>query len=101
MFIKSNIEHLTMALSEISTRLKCFGFLNVMKAKSYAFYYVFFPGNILSWDYDSFDQRLTANYCEDGANDKLKEVNVYKTFVDFFESSFMDGKVTLKGFIYF
>ena len=53
-----------------------------MKAKSYAFYHVFFPGNILSWDYDSFVQRLAANYCEDGTNDKLREVNVYKIFVD-------------------
>ena len=70
-----------------------------MKAKSYAFYHVFFPGNILSWDYDSFVQRLAANYCEDGTNDKLREVNVYKIFVDFVESSFMDGKVILKGFI--
>ena len=34
MFIKSKIEPLTMALSEISSGLECFGFLNVMKAKS-------------------------------------------------------------------
>ena len=31
---------------------------------------------------------------------KLKELNVYKIFLDFVESSFMDGKVILKGFIY-
>ena len=31
MFIKSKIEPLTMALSEISSGLECFGFLNVMK----------------------------------------------------------------------
>ena len=100
MFIKSKIEPLTMALSEISSGLECFGFLNVMKTKSDAFYHVFCPGNIFSWDCDSFVQRLTANYSEDGSNDKLKEVNIYKIFVDFVESSFMDGKVILKGFIY-
>ena len=43
MFIKSKIERLTMALSEISSDLKCFGFLNVMKAKSDALYHVFCP----------------------------------------------------------
>ena len=74
MFIKSKIEPLTMALSEISRGLECFGFLNVMKTKSDAFYHVFCLGN---------------------------KVNVYKIFVDFVESSFMDGKVILKGFIYF
>ena len=89
-----------MVLSEISSGLECFGFLNVMKTKSDAFYHVFCAGNIFSWDYDSFAQRLTANYSEDGSNDKLKEVNLYKIFVDFIESSFMDGKVILKSFIY-
>ena len=49
---------------------------------------------------DSFVERLTANYSEDGSNDKLVEVNVCKIFVDFVESSFMDGKVILNGFIY-
>ena len=83
MFIKSKIEPLTMALSEISSGLKSFRFLNVMKAKSDAFYRVFCPGNIFSWDYDSFVQRLTPIYSEDGSNDKLKEVNVYRIFVDF------------------
>ena len=90
----------TMALSEISSSLECFGFLNVMKAKSDAFYHVFCPGNIFSWDFDSLVQRLTPNYSEDGSNYKLKEVHVCKIFVDFVESSFMDGKVILKGFIY-
>ena len=99
MFIKSKVEPLTMALSEISSGLECFGFLNVMKAKSDAFYHVFFLGNMFSWDYDSLVQRPTPNYSEDGSNDKLKEVHVYKIFVDFVESSFMDGKVILKGFI--
>ena len=46
MFVKSKIEHLTMALSDISSGLECFGFLNVMKAKSNAFYHVFCPENI-------------------------------------------------------
>ena len=95
MFIKSKIEPLTMALSEISSGLERFGFLNVMKAKSD----VFCPGNIFLWDYDSLIQRLTPSYSEDGSNDKLKEVRVYKIFVDFVESSFMDDKVILKGFI--
>ena len=85
-----------MALSELSSRLECFGFLNVMKAKSDAFYHVFFPGNMFSWDYDSLVQRPTPNYSEDGSNDKLKEVHVYKIFVDFVESSFMDGQAILK-----
>ena len=71
-----------------------------MKAKSNAFYHVFFPGNILSWDYDSFVQRLTANYSEDGGYDKLKEVNVCKLFVDFVKSSIMNDKLTLKDFTY-
>ena len=70
-----------------------------MNAKPDVFYYVFCPGNIFSWDYDSLVQRLTPNYSEDGSNDKLKEVHVYEIFVDFVESSFMDGKVILKGFI--
>ena len=61
------------------------------KQKFDAFYHVFCP---FSWDYDSFVQRLTANYRdEDGSNDKLKEVNVYTISVDFVESWFMDGKV--------
>ena len=98
MFIKSKIEPLTMALS-ISSDLECFGFLNVMKAKSDVFYHVFCPENIFSWDYDSLIQRLTPSYSEDGSNDKLKEVRVYKIFVDFVESSFVDDKVILKGFI--
>ena len=93
MFIKSKIEPLTMALSEIFGGLECFGFFNVMKTKSDAFYHVFCPGNIFSWNYDSFVQRLTANYSEDGSNDKLKEVNVDKIFVDFVKGSFMDGNV--------
>ena len=58
MFIKSKIEPLTMALSEISSGLECFGFLNVMKRKSDAFYHVFCPGNIFSWDYDSLSRDL-------------------------------------------
>ena len=87
MFIKSKIEPLTMALSEISCSLECFAFLNAMKAKLDAFYCKFYLGNIFSWDYDSFVQRLTANYSEDGSNHKLKEVNVYKIFVDFVKSS--------------
>ena len=98
MFIKSKIEPLTMALS-ISSDLECFGFLNVMKAKSDVFYHVFCPENIFSWDYDSLIQRLAPSYSEDGSNDKLKEVRVYKIFVDFVESSFMDDKVILIGFI--
>ena len=65
MFIKSKVEPLTMALSEISSGFECFGFLNVMKTKSDAFYHVFCQGNIFSWDHDSFVQRLTANYSED------------------------------------
>ena len=89
-----------MTLSEISSGLQCFGFLNVMKTKFDAFYHVFCPGNIFSWDYDSFLQRLTANYSEDERNDKLKEVNISKTLVDFVESSFMDSQVILKSFIY-
>ena len=68
-FIKSKIEPLTMALSEISSSLECFGFLNVMKAKSDAFYHVFCPGIIFSWDYDLLVQRLTPNYSADGSND--------------------------------
>ena len=100
MFIKSKIEPLTRAMSEISSSLECFGFLNAMKAKSDTFFHVFCPWNIFSWDYDSFVQRFWANLSEDGSNDKLKEVNVYKVFVDFVESSFMDGKVILKSFIY-
>ena len=76
-------------MSEISSSLECFGFLNAMKAKSDAFYHVFYPWNIFSWDYDSFVQRFWANFSEDGSNDQLKEVNVYKVFVDFVESSFM------------
>ena len=99
MFIKSKIEPLTMALSNISSGLECFGFLNIMKAKPDVFYHVFCPGNIFSWDYDSLVRRLTPNYSEDGSNDKLKEVHVYEIFVDFVESSFIDGKVILKGFI--
>ena len=101
MFIKSKVEPLTMALSEISSGLECFGFLNVMKAKSDAFYHVFCPGNIFSWDYDSLVQRLPSNYSEDGSNDTFKELHVYKIFVEFTESSFMvmDGKVIVKGFI--
>ena len=71
-----------------------------MKAKSNAFYHVFCPENIFSWDYDSFVQRLTANYSEDGGNDKLKEVNIYKLFVDFVKSSVMNGKLMLKDFTY-
>ena len=71
------------AIVKISSGLACFGFLNVMKAKSDAFYHLFCPGNIFSWDYDSFVQRLTPIYSEDGSNDKLKEVNVYRIFVDF------------------
>ena len=86
MFVKSKIEHLTMALSDISSGLECFGFLNVMKAKSGTFYHVFCPRNTFSWDYDSFVQRLTANYSEDGSNDKSKEINAYKIFVNFVES---------------
>ena len=75
-----------MALSDISSGLECFGFLNVMKAKSGTFYHVFCPRNTFSWDYDSFVLRLTANYSEDGSNDKLKEINAYKIFVNFVES---------------
>ena len=88
-------------LSEISNGLECFGFLNVMKAKSDAFYHVFCPGNIFSWYYDSLVQRLPSNYSEDGSNDTFKELHVYKIFVEFAESSFMvmDGKVIVKGFI--
>ena len=89
-----------MALSEISCRLECFAFLNATKAKLDAFYCKFYLGNIFSWDYDSFVQRLTANYSEDGGNDKLKEVNVYKLFVDFVKSSVMNGKLMLKDFTY-
>ena len=100
MFIESNIEPLTMALSEISSSLDCFGFLNAMKAKSDAFYHVFCPENIFSWDYDSLVQRFPPNYSEDGTNDKLKEVHIYRIFVDFAENSFMDGKMILKGFLY-
>ena len=37
MFIKSKVQPLTMALSEISCGLECFEFLNVMKAQSDAF----------------------------------------------------------------
>ena len=72
-----------------------------MKAKSHAFYHVFCPGNIFSWDYDSLVQRLTSNYSEDGSNNTFKELHVYKIFVEFAESSFMvmDGKVIVKGFI--
>ena len=91
MLIKSKIRPLTIALSEISSGLECFRFLNVIKAKSDAFYHVFCPGNIFSWDYDSFVQIFTASYIQNGSNDKLKEVNVYKIFVDFVVSSFMDG----------
>ena len=46
MFIKSKIELLTMALSEICSGLESLGFLNFMKAKFDAFYHVFCPGNI-------------------------------------------------------
>ena len=46
--MKSKIEPLTMALPEISCGLECFGILNVMKAKSDAFYHLSCPGNIFS-----------------------------------------------------
>ena len=42
-FIKSKIEHLTMALSEIPSGFECFGFLVVMKANSDASYHAFCP----------------------------------------------------------
>ena len=42
-FIKSKIEHLTMALSKISSDLECLGVLVVMKANSDAFYHAFCP----------------------------------------------------------
>ena len=53
-----------------------------------------------AWDYDSFIQRLTTNYIEGGGNDKLKEVNVCKLFVDFVKSSIMNVKLILKDFTY-
>ena len=71
-YIKSKIKPLMMALSELSRGLECFRFLNVTKAKSNGWCYdVFFMENIFSRDYDSFVQRLPADYTRDRSNDKL------------------------------
>ena len=92
LFIKCKIEPLSMALSQLTEGLKCYGLLQVMRKNSSLFHFVFCPNDKLIWDFKSFTDMLQPVFSDYGSNQKVREVTVYLRFADLFERCFLDGK---------
>ena len=92
LFIKCKIEPLSMALSQLTEGLKCYGLLQVMRKNSSLFHFVFCPNDKLIWNFKCFTDMLQSVFSDDGSNKKVKEVTVYKRFADLIERRFLDGK---------
>ena len=86
------IEPLSMALSQLTEGLKCYGLLQVIRKNSFLFYFGFCSNDKLIWDLKSFIDMLQPVFNDHRSNKKVREVTVYKRFADLNERCFLDGK---------
>ena len=94
--MKSKIEPLLSALSEINIGLTCYNLLNIIKDNGDLFYSVFCPSNVFTWTHEIFQKIITLRFSYAGLNKKIVEMNVYKFFLDMVECIFMDGKCIIE-----
>lgn len=92
MFIKEKIEMINV-LGQISQGMEFYNGLQTIKNDMELFRPVFTPSNMFVWEFELLCQMLHPIYSEEGSNHKIKEINAYKSFLDFLEASFKDGKL--------
>ena len=91
MFIKTKVEPLMTALTEIANGLSCYNMLALLKENVKLFEPVFCPSSLLVWEYEDFVDILSPEFSEEGTTKRYTEVNIYKLLIDFIESCFCDG----------
>ena len=91
-FMKSKIEPLLSALSEINNGLTCYNSLNIIRENGNLFYSVFCPSNLFTWTHEIFQKIITSRLSDAGSHKKIVEINVYKFFLDMVECIFTNGK---------
>ena len=83
--MKSKIESLLLALSEINNGLTCYNLLNIIRENGDLFYPVFClfcPSNVFTWTHVIIQKIITPRFSDAGSNKKIVEMNVYKFFLD-------------------
>ena len=80
------------SLHEITNGLTCFNMLDVLKSNIRLFEKAFCPSTILDWTQEEFVEYVMPEFSEVESNKKRTEVNTYKSFIDFVEAVFQDGK---------
>jgi len=85
---------MSVALTQLTEGLNCYNLLNVMKENKDLFQVLFCPSKKFKWDFETVRQKMKPQFSDDGTNTKIKEVSVYKMFLDFVERCFFDGNLS-------
>ena len=79
-------------LHQISSGLQAFGILDAIKKHPKLLEPVFTKSSFFKLNADTFIDNMEGSFSEDGSNDKLAEIDVYKYFTDFIEDCECSGK---------
>ena len=79
-------------LHQISSGLQAFGILDAIKKRPKLLEPVFTKSPFFKPNADTFIDNMVGSFSEDGSNDKLAEIDVYKYFTDFIEDCECSGK---------
>ena len=72
-------------LHQISSGLQVFGILDSIKEHPQLLEPVFIESSFFKPNADTFIDNIVGSFSEDGSNDKLIEIDVFKYFTDFIE----------------
>ena len=79
-------------LHQISSGLQAFGILDAIEKHPKLLEPVFTKSSFFKPNADTFIDNMVGSFSEDGSNDKLAEIDVYKYFTDFIEDCECSGK---------
>ena len=89
--MKFKLDAINFGLIELSSGMENYNALSVIKKNIQLFRHVFTPSQIFVWDWDLLYATLDPKFSDDGTNQKKKEVDLFKIFLDFLETCFLDG----------
>lgn len=90
--MREKFQPLAAILEEIVKGLNRFDLVKHMKDYPQEFRVLFCPSSLLHWSYDLMVQYMEVKWKPDGSNMKMKEMALYKIFLDFLQMTYYDGK---------
>ena len=89
--LKELVQPILPMLDQIIEGLNLYNILQIMRENSHLFQYVFCENKCLAWTFEKFEEFAIPKYSEEGSSKRSMEINTFKTFMDFMESSFYEG----------